>query len=299
MEKHFNSFTIYFIKKLNEYSLFSLGDLKFISFIEENSINIKAFDDMSNCNYSSETKYLYLIDDIKKKTIFDYFHNNTWTELVENVQLNFYIRKQFKNNFTNIPSKKLIKLVMYSFKNIFETNISKIILQFLSTTSNNYLLYCISKWLEQEKINPDFILHYLDEEEQSLLKSFYNKENDIEMYLMNYNKVKFPLFLKNETKNENFMISNEPIYYKGSKIYSLASLYDGIGSYVILSVSLSEDNQLKPFFFRLDGGSNGYDRELNENYFKHFIPPKNKMLSLSEVFQIIQNNTFQQHLIIP
>ena len=170
MEKHFNSFTIYFIKKLNEYSLFSLGDLKFISFIEENSINIKAFDDMSNCNYSSETKYLYLIDDIKKKTIFDYFHNNTWTELVENVQLNFYIRKQFKNNFTNIPSKKLIKLVMYSFKNIFETNISKIILQFLSTTSNNYLLYCISKWLEQEKINPDFILHYLDEEEQSLLK---------------------------------------------------------------------------------------------------------------------------------
>ena len=78
------------------------------------------------------------------------------------------------------------------------------------------LLYCISKWLEQEKINPDFILHYLDEEEQSLLKSFYNKENDIEMYLMNYNKVKFPLFLKNETKNENFMISNEPIYYKGN-----------------------------------------------------------------------------------
>ena len=134
MEKHFNSFTIYFKKKLNEYSLFSFCDLKFISFIEENSINIKALDDISN--YSSETKYLYLIDDIKKKTIFDYFHNNTWTELVENVQLNFYIRKQFKNNFTNIyiPSKKLMKLIIYSFKNIFETDMSEIILQFLSTT---------------------------------------------------------------------------------------------------------------------------------------------------------------------
>lgn len=291
MEENLNFFTIYFIKKLNEYA--SLDDLKFISFIDENSINIKALDDISN--YSSENKYLYLIDDIKKKTIFDYFHNNTWTELVENVQLNFYIRKQFKNNFTNIPSKKLMKLIIYSFKNIFETNISEIILQFLSTTSNNYLLYCISKWLEQEKINPDFILSYLDEDEAILLNSFYNKENDIEIYLMNYNKVKFPLFLK----NENFMISNEPTYYKGSKIYSLASLYDGMGYYITLSVSLSKDNKSKPFFFRLDGGSNGYDREFNENYFKHFIPPKNKMLSLLEVFQIIQNNTFQQYLIIP
>ena len=289
MEQYFNSFTIYFIKKLNEYS--SLGDLKFISFIEENSVNIKALDNISN--HSSESKYL--INDIKKKTIFDYFYIDNWHELVVNIQLNSYIRKQFKSNFIDIPSKKLMKLIIYSFKNIFETDMSEIILQFLSTTSNNYLLYCISKWLEQEKINPDFILHYLNEEERLLLKSFYNKENNIEMYLMNYNKVKFLLFLK----NENFMISNEPTYYKGSKIYSLASLYDGMGYYITLSVSLSEDNKSKPFFFRLDGGSNGYDRELNEKYFKHFIPPKNKMLGLSEIFQIIQNNTFQQYLIIP
>ena len=141
MEKHFNSFTIYFIKKLNEYSSFSLGDLKFISFIEENSANIKALDNISN--HSSESKYL--INDIKKKTIFDYFYTDTWTELVKNVQLNLYLRKQLKINFDNIPSKKLIKLIIYSFKNIFETDMSEIILQFLSTTSNNYLLYCISR----------------------------------------------------------------------------------------------------------------------------------------------------------
>ena len=160
MDEHFNYFTVYFIKKLNEYS--SLGDFNFISFIEENSVNIKALDNISN--HSNETKYL--INDIKKKTIFDYFHTNNWHELVLNIQLNSYIRKQFRSNFIDIPSKKLLKLIIYSFKNIFETNISEIILQFLSTTSNNYLLYCISKWLEQEKINPDFILHYLDEEEQ-------------------------------------------------------------------------------------------------------------------------------------
>lgn len=286
MENHLNSFTLYFIKKLNEYS--SSGYLNFISYVDENRLNIISLDE--SANNVDENKYF--INLIKKKTIFYSFHCNTWRELVEKVQLNFHIRNQLKTY--NIPSNKMMKIISHCFKYIFENNISEMLLQFLSTTSNNYLLYCLSKWFQQTQKDSSVILQFLNQNEFTMFNSFCNKEN-IENYMLNYNEIEFPIFIK----NESLILCNEPTYYKESKIYSLASIYHGMGYYVILSLSLSYGNIEKPFFFRLDGGSNGYERESNENFFKHFIPPKHKMLNLYEVLEIIENKTYEQLMIVP
>ena len=286
MDLHLNSFTLCLIKKLVEYG--SSGYLNFISFVDENKFNIMCLDETDN--NVDENKYF--INIIKRKTIFNSFHYNTWRELVEKVQLNFHIRNQLKTY--DIPSNKMMKIISHCFKYIFENDISEMLLQFLSTTSNNYLLYCLSKWFQQTQKDSSVILQYLNQYEFTMFNSFCNKEN-IENYMNNYNKIKFPSFIK----NESLILCNEPTYYKESKIYSLASIYHGMGYYIILSISLSYGNFEKPFFFRLDGGSNGYEREANENFFKHFVPPKDKMLNLYQVLEIIENKTYEQLMIIP
>ena len=286
MEIALNSFTISLIKKLNECS--SLGYIKYICYVDENRFDILSLDELEN--NIDENKYF--INVVKKKTIFHHFHCNTWRDLVNNVHLNFHIRKQLKTH--NIPSNKMMKLIVHFFKYIFENDISETLLHVLSTTSNNYLLYCLSKWFQQTGKPNTPLLAFLNYDQYVMFNSFCDKEK-IENYIYNYNQIEFPSFIK----NESLILSNEPTYYKESKIYSLASTYHGMGYYITLSISVSYGNVEKPFFFRLDGGSNGYEREENEKFFKHFVPPKDKMLNLPQVLEIIENNTFEQLMIVP
>ena len=60
--------------------------------------------------------------------------------------------------------------------------------------------------------------------------------------------------------------------YTDNKIIDFARLYIGMGHYYMCAY----DSNTYSYFVRRDGGSNGYDREINFNFFCNYIRQKDK-----------------------
>lgn len=95
-------------------------------------------------------------------------------------------------------------------------------------------------------------------------------------------------------KNFTFMTFNEIInryelYISNNqyKICDIAITYIGLGHIIILTYDINNQT----FFFRYDGGSNEWDRDLHWEFIKIFNPEnqKNKIYNLHETFNIIEN----------
>jgi hypothetical protein len=68
-------------------------------------------------------------------------------------------------------------------------------------------------------------------------------------------------------KSYTFLTLNELIKRKGTyeNLYDIALTYLGLGHILVISYHPKSER----FFFRMDGGSNGYDREANYNKYKN------------------------------
>ena len=73
-------------------------------------------------------------------------------------------------------------------------------------------------------------------------------------------------------------------------------MYQDMGWYNVLSVSLIEENKDRPFFFRLDGGSSGIEQEQNSKFFKTIQPNNKIMFTLEEALDIMKNNKIDKVL---
>ena len=69
------------------------------------------------------------------------------------------------------------------------------------------------------------------------------------------------------------------------KLCDIAIHYLGMGHITVLTY----DIKLEKFFFRRDGGSNGYEREINWDFIKNYNNINNKTYNILEVFDIIDN----------
>ncbi len=85
-------------------------------------------------------------------------------------------------------------------------------------------------------------------------------------------------------KNYTFMTLNEIIERKNNytNFYDIALTYIGMGHILLISYYPTKNN----FFFRRDGGSNGYDREEYYNKYKNFIIEENE----NEEYKNIEEN---------
>ena len=271
------------ISQLKESSFKS--HIEFTDFIITNALIIKNMDTYLFKDYS-------VINHINQNTLYSVFKINNWYELAENAILNNKISNLLytDDKDKSYSSKRLMEIFIKIFEHSFRYKLPNIILQFLSNTSDNYLLFTISQWIQEYNINIDDIDIEFTTNEKLMIFNLQNNE-DID-YIKYHNMIVFPKLLN----TPNWTISHFPQYYKESKMYSLGFCYDGMGWYNVLTVSLLPENNEKPFFFRLEGGSNGYDREINLNFFKKNQPPKDKMFNLDEIIKLITQNKFEQYI---
>jgi hypothetical protein len=269
------------ISQLKESSMKS--HIEYTDFIITNALIIKDMDTYLFKDYS-------VINHINQNTLYSVFKIKNWSELVENAILNDKISKLLYVDikYKSYSSRRLLELFIKVFENSFRYKLSNIILQFLSNTSDNYLLFTISQWIQEYNIMIDTIEFTTND--KLMIYNLQNSEN-ID-YIKYHNMIVFPKLCN----TMNWAISHFPQYYKETKMYSLGFCYDGMGWYNVLTVSLLPENIEKPFFFRLEGGSNGYDRENNLQFFKKNQPPKHKMFNLDELIKIINENKFEQHI---
>ncbi len=270
------------------------GEIAFIDFIVNNQEKIKELDNKKNSNplYSFGAKYYSndiknnnksIIHDIKKNTLFHFFRINSWKELVDVILLNNKMRQML--NPIEYPNFDLFKIVVQSFKNIYNDQTSQTMLHFLSAVPNNYLIYILSQWIKNSKTPYFHYYNILPSEHAELFKNLI--EEDSKDYVKTLEKIKF----SNLTCDESWSITSYPVYYNKSKIYTLFTSYDGMGWYKVLSISLLEKNKNHPFVFCLDGGSSGIDRKNNYDFFQNNQPSRNKMLKYDEMIDHIKNNT--------
>ena len=73
---------------------------------------------------------------------------------------------------------------------------------------------------------------------------------------------------------------------KQDKVCDIAYCYHGMGYFVVLTMNTTNGY----FFFRIDGGSNDYDRLYNWNFIKECNPEnfKDKMYKIEDAFDIIK-----------
>lgn len=69
-------------------------------------------------------------------------------------------------------------------------------------------------------------------------------------------------------------------------ILDIGVIYMGMGHIEVLSMSKKDGK----FFFRMDGGSNGYEREDNYNKYKNYQPKLNELLNFNQVLNKIKFN---------
>lgn len=271
------------VSQLKESSMKSHQE--YTDFIINNNTTIKDMDTYLFKDYS-------VINHINQNTLYSLFKINNWTELVENAILNnkisnlLYVDEKDKS----YSSLRLMEIFIKVFENSFRYKLTNIILQFLSNTSDNYLLFTISQWIQEYKITIDDIDVEFKATDKLIIDNLQNADHTV--YIKYHNMVVFPKLFN----TMNWTISHFPQYYKETKMYSLGFSYNGMGWYNALTVSLIPENIEKPFFFRLEGGSNGYDREINLQFFKKNQPPKEKMFNLEEIIKIITENKFEQHI---
>jgi hypothetical protein len=270
------------------------GEISFIDFIINNQDKIKELDNQRLNKplhsygpryYNNEIKNSNksIIHDVKKNTLFHFFNINSWSELVDVVILNNKMRQIFKP--CEYPSFDIFKIIVQSFKNIYNENVSQTMLHFLTSAPDNYLIYILAQWIKESKVPYFHYYNILSGKEAKLFENLMNE--DSEDYIKSLEDIQFS---KLEC-NESWAITHYPIYYNKSKIYTLFSSYDGMGWYKVLSISFLEKNKNHPFVFCLDGGSSGIDRQNNYDYFQNNQPSRNKMLTYDEMIEHIKNNS--------
>jgi hypothetical protein len=278
-------------------NVMSEGEINFIDFILNNTEQIKKLDNISfkhrnkNTNYSNSYYYEQktnpknVIAELKKNTLFHFFRINSWSELINVVTLNNNMRGLI--NSGEIPSYTIFKIVVNSFKKIFGEYVCCNMLHFLTATSDNYLIYILTQWLKQTKTSHIGYYAILPEDKVELFKNL-NDDDIPNSYIKAIESIKFSKINNDETWN----ITSHPIYYENSKLYVICTSYDGMGWYKTLSISMKKRNKNCPFVFCLDGGSSGIDRKNNLDFFQNNQPPRNKLLSFTDMEQHIKNNTF-------
>jgi hypothetical protein len=155
-----------------------------------------------------------------------------------------------------------------SIENDYKTNYDKMV-EFVSKCSSNNS--------EDKSINSPFFNAPATNIE---LNDLYSKSNLKTEYVEFMNKSEFPVKLKllylilgneNEELHYNSFIfmdikTIKERYDIYNNLFDIGFIYRGMGHIMVLSmIKCKADNQL---FFRFDGGSNGFEREINYNYFK-------------------------------
>lgn len=225
-------------------------------------------------------------NDIVNNNVLSVFNITSYSELVTTVVYNHLIRTHLNVNY--YPSYKIFENTVKAFEKIFNVKLHPILLHFLSNTSDNYLLFCVSQWSKQKNIN----LQELFQENETNIINIFSNNQEIDLYLTYFNEISFPEF----NCNQNWTICHFPYYYEKSKIFSLGFMYQDMGWYNVLSVSLIEKNKDRPLFFRLDGGSSGIEQEQNSKFFKTIQPNNKIMFTLEEALDIMKNNKIDKVL---
>lgn len=99
--------------------------------------------------------------------------------------------------------------------------------------------------------------------------------SDTEITIHNrHEESNFTLFSLSEITNQ---------YNKYKNIVPVGLMYHGMGYYI----SLFMDKKTGSFFYALDGGSNGYDRKYNYDFYNNLNPETNSNLELKRFPQIL------------
>jgi hypothetical protein len=253
----------------------SLKDhLHFVSFIINNSEKLKFLDNF--------TIYDYSLKSILNKTLLQVFEIKNWTSLVETAIMNDKIYNIFIKKDEIIPSHEVLIATCEVFTLVYHEPLNNTILHFLSTTNDNYLLYCMTEWL---KLTNNHMMDLAININQTNLEIF--------------NKFMQPnehLLIEQTFKHNSMWRITSPIYYKETKTIAIGICYDGMGWYNTLSISFLPQNKNKPYFFTMNGGSSMIDYEFNDKFFRTKQPPNNKLFDINMVLEHITNNTFKDHL---
>jgi len=276
------------------------GHSSLIDFIINNKSTFYKLDYINSHNLN-----IKVIKSITKNSYLVFINIQSWIELYEQAELNRKVIGLVSSEEVQTPSMEMMNSIAEGFFLAYRKKITAPMVHFFSATNDNYLLYCLGKWLQETKNEPINPILKLNDIQIGIINKL-NELQNTEEYFKYYNQIVFPkLNFKHGIENnevgfglvENvWNITYYPIYYPETNIYSLAITYHGMGWNIVLSLSLSLENSEKPFFFRLDGGSNGYDREINETFFKNKNPPKNLLFNFDEIINIIKNGTINNYL---
>lgn len=226
------------------------------------------------------------LNKIIKNTFFQFYNIQTWSGLYQVAKsfLDYTIVKPFDHQRT--PSLNIVKAFIRFFDVQFKLDLTRFqyMIHILNDLPESYLIYCLARWSEEYKNDLGFLKkeNLLDSSNFKIIHKLINNNiqaiNNVEMIDF------FP----------GWHLSQFPIYLEKSHLLTLALDYCGMGYYYAFTISLNQEDIEKPFFFRLDGGSNDYERNQNFNYFNLNKPRnkwENKMLNFQEAYQLISNKT--------
>lgn len=260
----------------------------FVENIINEEENIKKIDNVIARNDSK-----YLINFIKSQTIFDSFYINNWNDFINKVKLNKMVRNSVNSSL--MPTNRKLSLLQDVFKYCFQSSLTSSVLHFFTTCSDQYIMFLISNFIKQSNKSLIAISRkfHLNENEINLIKIFRKSKtiND-EIYEKEYEKVMVPTFKNSNQQFNKWKLTMNPYFYKNSLIFSIAEVYDGMGYFIILSASLALEDKYKPYFFRIEGGSDYTEAERNKNFYETHKPPKHKMYNLASVLNFIENETY-------
>jgi hypothetical protein len=276
------------IQQLKDASLESYDS--FIEKIINEQENIKH---ISNVLTRNDSKHM--INMIKSQTIFASFYINSWNDFINKVNLNKMVRDSI--NSSVMPSNKKLDLLVDTFDYCFNISLPSSVLHFLSTSTDNYIIFLLSKFIKQSNKSLYSIsrkLHFSNEETRivNVLNKKLKTVTDNQNFNIEYDKIIFAPF-KNA---EGWKLTQNTYFYKDTKIFSIAECYDGMGYYIILSASLHQVNKYKPYFFRLEGGSDYTEVDNNKCFYETNNPPNHKMFTLKQALDFIENNNYRNKI---
>ena len=267
------------------------GHQNFIDYIIQNYQTIKDLDNYHKLDFYSKKT---IIHELKHNTLLNSIRIKTWSDLMKEACINKYIYDIFEHDANKILPKPIVLLdACRLFKYLYDDYINPLVIHFLSATSDYYILYCMANWISY---NPTKSINdysfYLEKSDMQILTTLMNKDHSNQTYLDVLNNVQFLKF----KINNKWSLCEHPIYYKETKMYTLGTMYDGMGWYNVLGISSHPDHKETPFFFLLDGGSNPFDRNDNEKFFRSNQPSKNQFFKLETSLQLIADGSFVQFL---
>ncbi len=236
----------------------------------------------------------HLINLIKSQTIFDSFYINNWNDFINKVKLNKMVRDNINSSL--MPTNRKLFLLQEVFKHCFQSSLTSSVIHFFTTCSDQYIMFLISNFIKQSNKSVIAISRkfHLNDNENRLIKIFTKtKRIEDEVYDNEYEKMMVPTFKTSNQITNKWTITRNPYFYKDTMIFSIAEFYDGMGYFIILSASLAVEDRYKPYFFRLEGGSDYTEAERNKNFYETHKPPKHKMYNLESVLNFIEHQTFR------